>query len=103
VTVLRPGLALGRVQRDRFEPAHALAMALDPSATQNVVELSLDGPSLPRWLAGEELDVEARDVTWSGDGSAGYALLVTAGMPLGWTRRSGTRLRNLYPKGLRQR
>jgi len=103
VTVLRPGLALGRVQRDRFEPAHALAMALDPSATHSVVELSLDGPSLPRWLVGEELDVEERDVTWSGDGSAGYALLVTAGMPLGWTRRSGTRLRNLYPKGLRQR
>lgn len=103
VRILRPGLALGRWQRGRFEPAHALAMALDPGSVNRMVDVTLDGTSLPRWLAGEELDVEAPDVTWSGEPEEGYALLTTEGMPLGWTRRSGSRLRNLYPKGLRQR
>ncbi|NBC96499.1 MAG: hypothetical protein GVY27_09115, partial [Deinococcus-Thermus bacterium] len=68
-----------------------------------------DGPSVLRYLAGEELGLgadEPRDVRALGvDASAAeLAVLVSvAGVPVGWGQRRGTRLRNRYPKGLRRR
>ena len=110
LTVLRPGLALGRAHGDgRFEPAHALAQALRPDEARARIDLDPDGPSVLRYLAGEELGLgadEPRDVRALGvDASAAeLAVLVSvAGVPVGWGQRRGTRLRNRYPKGLRRR
>jgi 16S rRNA C967 or C1407 C5-methylase (RsmB/RsmF family)/NOL1/NOP2/fmu family ribosome biogenesis protein len=110
LTVLRPGLALGRAHGDgRFDPAHALAQALRPDEARARLDLDPDGPSVLRYLAGEELGVGAdapHDVRAEGfEGSAAElaALVSVAGVPVGWGQRRGTRLRNRYPKGLRRR
>jgi 16S rRNA C967 or C1407 C5-methylase (RsmB/RsmF family)/NOL1/NOP2/fmu family ribosome biogenesis protein len=110
LTVLRPGLALGRAHGDgRFEPAHALAQALRPHEARARLDLHPDGPSALRFLAGEELGVGADappDVRSDGleAQAAEVAVLVcVAGVPVGWGQRRGTRLRNRYPKGLRRR
>jgi NOL1/NOP2/fmu family ribosome biogenesis protein len=103
-------LALGRAHGDgRFDPAHALAQALRPSEARARLDLDPDGPSAPRYLAGEELGVGGdapADVRAAGlDGRAAeLAVLVSVGgVPVGWGQRRGTRLRNRYPKGLRRR
>jgi 16S rRNA C967 or C1407 C5-methylase (RsmB/RsmF family)/NOL1/NOP2/fmu family ribosome biogenesis protein len=108
--LLRPGLALGRVRPGgRFEPAHALAQALRAGEARARLELAADGPSVRRYLAGEELGVGAEAPSDArADGldaaAAEVAVLVTVGgVPLGWGQRRGTRLRNRYPKGLRRR
>lgn len=39
--VLRPGLHLGTLKKNRFEPAHALALALCPKDVKHVWNLSV--------------------------------------------------------------
>lgn len=110
VPSLRPGLALGRLQGDRFVPAHALAQALRPGEARVRLDLPLASASSDAWLAGEELEWQATlaaGAVVTGDaaelGRGGYVQVTVAGCGLGWARRSGDRLRNLYPKGLRRR
>ena len=48
--VLRPGLELGEIKKDRFEPAHALALWLKTAkTTQN---FSADSPEITKYLHG---------------------------------------------------
>ena len=88
--VLRPGLELGAVKKDRFEPAHALALWLRESSCQ--LELPPEGAEIAAYLHGEVLP--CREKGWC---------LVTAGeYALGWGKGDGSRLKNHYPKGLRK-
>lgn len=102
--VLRRGLPLGTVRRGRLEPAHALAMASPSADVRRRVALDPDGPTVRRWLAGEEASRDDAGVTVhpGGDLGDGYARVEVLGAPLGWGRLSGPRLRNLRPKGLRR-
>lgn len=89
--IVRPGLPLGAAKPGRFEPAHALALALPPGAVRQTVDLTV--AEAERYLAGEPL---ARP------GSPGWLLVTVAGWPLGWGKRSGEIVKNHYPKGLRR-
>ncbi len=107
--VLRPGLALGRTRAGgRFEPAHALAQALRPDEVRARLELDPAGPTVLRYLRGEELDLAAlaapdvRAFGLAADDPDGHLLVTVADAPLGWALRRGARLRNRYPKGLRR-
>lgn len=96
--VLRPGLHLGTLKKDRLEPAHALAMTLPAEAVVQTVELSLDadGPQAAvRYLRGESFPLSEEA------GRAGWVLVTVDGFPLGWGKASGGQLKNHYPKGLR--
>ena len=53
--VLRPGLHLGNVVRGRFEPAHALAMALRREEALRSISLPGTGPQAYAWFRGESL------------------------------------------------
>jgi len=90
VRMVRPGLLLGRERPGRFEPAHALAMAVDPTMARRVREV--DDRAAAAWLRGETLD---------STGAGGWTLVVWKGWPLGWGRAVGGTLKNHYPKGLR--
>ena len=90
VRLVRPGLLLGRARPGRFEPAHALAMALGPKAVRRV--RTVDDGEAAAWLRGETLDH---------NGPAGWTLVAWNGWPLGWGRAAGGTLKNHYPKGLR--
>ena len=90
VRLYRPGLLLGRARPGRLEPAHALAMALDPAMAARVRRV--DDAEAGAFLRGEPL---------AGDGPPGWALVSWGDWPLGWGRASGGVLKNHYPKGLR--
>ena len=88
--VLRAGLELGTVKKDRFEPSHALALWL--SGCARTLSLPPDGPRMAAYLHGEALPCAEKG--W---------LLVTAGAyPIGWGKGDGSLLKNHYPKGLRK-
>ena len=90
--VVRGGVLAGSVLKKRFQPAHALFMAYGADCT-NREELTLADPRTVAWLRGEEIDAVTAQNGWC-------AVLVD-GFPLGGGKVSGGRIKNHYPKGLR--
>lgn len=90
--VLRPGLQLGVIKKNRFEPAHALALALRPEDVRYTCELSSDGSEIRAYLGGRTLQR---------GGSNGWYLLTVDGYSIGWGKLAGGIMKNHYPKGLR--
>ena len=91
--VLRTGLLLAHSEGKRFEPDHALAMALSPEEAAQSAEL--DEQQALSFQAGEALSL--------GELPGGYTLLCYRGVPLGWGKQAGGVMKNHYPKGLRRR
>ncbi|MCA9837874.1 MAG: RsmF rRNA methyltransferase first C-terminal domain-containing protein [Trueperaceae bacterium] len=94
IHILRAGLFLGWLEKNRFEPAHALALSLTKAqASQfNHLDLELEDPRLEAYLKGEQIYAK---------GEKGWLLICVAGYPLGWGKRSGENINNARPKGLR--
>lgn len=90
--VVRGGVLAGSVLKKRFQPAHALFMAYGADCT-NREELTLADPRTAAWLRGEEINAATAQNGWC-------AVLVD-GFPLGGGKVSGGRIKNHYPKGLR--
>ena len=90
VKVLRPGLELGEVKKDRFEPAHALALWLKSAERTEV--FAAESPTAQAFLRGETIPSQNR----------GWTLLQVDGYSLGWGKGDGKVLKNHYPKGLRR-
>ena len=88
--VERPGLELGTVKKDRFEPAHALALWLtDCRRSQNY---PADSRQIADYLHGDV--VPSREIGW--------CLVTVDGFSIGWGKGDGRVLKNHYPKGLRR-
>ena len=90
--VLRPGWHLGTVKKNRFEPAHALALALSADQCANTLHFPAADPLLLRYLKGESLPA---------DGDKGWTLVCADQFPIGWGKLADGQLKNHYPKGLR--
>ena len=90
--MVRGGALAGSVVKKRFQPAHALFMAYGTQCTTRE-ELTLHDPRTAAWLRGEEIDAATAQNGWC-------AVLVD-GFPLGCGKVSGGRIKNHYPKGLR--
>ena len=88
--VLRAGLELGIVKKDRFEPAHALALWLQTCAC--VASFGADTDEIRRYLHGDVVPCDKK----------GWCLVQVDGYSLGWGKGDGTVLKNHYPKGLRR-
>ena len=88
--VLRPGLELGSVKKDRFEPSHALALWLAECSCQ--LELAPEGSEMAAYLHGEVLPCKEK----------GWCLVKAGGFSIGWGKGDGVQLKNHYPKGLRK-
>lgn len=91
--VLRPGLHLGTVKKNRFEPSHALALALSVSDVRHHIDLDSNGQDIRSYLNG---------MTMSLEGEKGWYLVCTDGYSIGWGKLAGGILKNHYPKGLRK-
>jgi 16S rRNA C967 or C1407 C5-methylase (RsmB/RsmF family)/NOL1/NOP2/fmu family ribosome biogenesis protein len=91
VPVVRDGLWLGERKPGRFEPSHALALAIDPATARNRLDLDVAGAR--RWIAGEPA---------AAAGPGGWVLVTVDGFGLGWGKRTGGAVKNHYPKGLRR-
>lgn len=92
--VLRPGLHVASVRKNRLEPAHGLAMALREEEASRVCRLNGAGEEAARYINGETLSV---------GGEKGWTLVTVDGYSLGWGKQAGGVLKNHYPKGLRRR
>ena len=90
IKVMRPGLELGEVKKDRFEPAHALALWLKD--LENREDFAADSQQLKAYMHGET--VPSRRTGW--------CLVSVDGYSLGWGKGDGNVLKNHYPKGLRR-
>lgn len=88
--VLRPGLELGIVKKDRFEPAHALALWLGGCA--NVQRYAPDSEEIKAYLHGDVVPSSVK----------GWTLVCAGDYSIGWGKGDGKVLKNHYPKGLRR-
>lgn len=88
--VLRPGLELGEIKKDRFEPAHALALWLKSCKT--VQDYPADSGEIAAFLHGDVVKSAQK----------GWCLVTAGGYSIGWGKGDGTVLKNHYPKGLRR-
>lgn len=97
--VMREGLFLGELKKNRFEPSQALAMVLKREQYESSINLTADGDNVIRYLKGETIQVdedERRESTRDG-----WQLVCVDGYPLGWGKLSGTTLKNKYLAGWR--
>lgn len=88
--VLRAGLELGELLKNRFGPAHAWALWL--KALANTVSYPEQSQELARYLAGDVLPCDRQ----------GWTLVMADGLSLGFAKGDGRVLKNHYPKALRR-
>lgn len=93
LNVIRPGWWLGSFKKDRFEPSHALAMALHPEETQRTFQL--DESTSIAYLRRETLRFPPNTLP------DGWTLLTLDRFPLGWGKVVKGTVKNHYPAGLR--
>lgn len=90
--VLRCGVLLGSLEKDRFVPAHHVMHALG-SQCINREELTLQDPRTAAYLRGEEIAAQTA--------APGWCAVCVDGFALGAGKVSAGRVKNHYPKGLR--
>lgn len=92
IKVLRTGLHIGTIKKNRFEPAHALALALNPADVKYVMNLDSNDRTIMQYLNGQ---------TFPAEGEKGWYLICVDGFGIGWGKLAGGMMKNHYPKGLR--
>ena len=90
IKVMRPGLELGTVKKDRFEPAHALALWLNNC--RNTECYGADSEEMKAYLHGDVVPSQKK----------GWCLVCADRYSIGWGKGDGRVLKNHYPKGLRR-
>ena len=93
INVVRSGIYAGQLQKGRFVPAHSLytTPVLIP---KSVINFDVDDKSFDAYLHGQEIECN--------ENLKGYVALCVCGIPFGFGKASGGRLKNHYPKGLRK-
>ena len=90
--VLRYGLHLGVLKKNRFEPSHALSHYLKLDDVKNVENFKIEDEEILNYLRGNTINTGK---------SRGWVLVSVEGVALGWGKESNGVLKNHYPKGLR--
>jgi len=91
--VLRCGLHLGTLKKNRFEPSHALALTLHPDEARHSYALTME--QARAYLNGQT-------ITITNELPGGWYLLTIDGYSIGWGKLAGGVMKNHYPKGLRK-
>lgn len=89
--VIRAGLQLGSIVKDRFMPSHSLALATNIAEFKNVARINND--VIYKYLNGE---------TFNYEGENGWYLISYNGMSAGFGKLANGIMKNHYPKGLRK-
>jgi len=87
--VVHPGIWLGLLKKDRFEPAHPLALFIKPEEIANGVTFASGSSELSAYLRGEG----------SPSNATGWAVVCVDGFPLGWGKGVQGILKNHFPRG----
>lgn len=91
--LLRTGLYLGEMKKNRFEPSQALAMALTPSQVEQSISFSAEDDRVIRYLKGETITTDTDE--------SGWILICVDGYPLGWGKANRGVIKNKYLAGWR--
>lgn len=94
--IMRNGLLLGEVKKNRFEPSQALAMALTMQEYDKVINLPASDERVIKYLKGETIDF-AEGHSYKD----GWNLFCVDGYPLGWGKFGKQTLKNKYLAGWR--
>lgn len=90
--VLRYGLHLGILKKNRFEPSHALSHYLKIDDVKYIENFNINEKEVLDYLRGNTINTGQ---------SRGWVLVCVEGVALGWGKESNGVLKNHYPKGLR--
>jgi NOL1/NOP2/fmu family ribosome biogenesis protein len=90
--IIRAGLHLGGLKKNRFEPNHALALGLQKKDFKNAVDLNFNQKEVYDYLTGNTISYKVPD---------GWCGIFVDGFPLGWGKASSMTVKNHFPKGLR--
>ncbi len=93
-SVFMPGVVIGEVQKNMLKPHHQLFSAFGNDMKVKV-ELTRGDSRVEKYLRGEEIDCDTTD--------AGWCAVCYEGVPLGGGKISSGRVKNHYPKGLRNK
>lgn len=91
--LLRSGLHLGEIMKNRFEPSHALALSSKPSDWKQILSFSSESEQIQQFLRGESFFVSTP--------YKGYVLVCCDTIPIGYGKIANGMLKNHLPKGLR--
>lgn len=92
--ILRQGLLLGEMKKQRFEPSQALASALRMDEYDKLLLLESKDSNVIRYLKCETIEPD----TSHGEG---WYLVCVDGYPLGWSKLSKSNFKNKYLPGWR--
>ena len=92
--ILRSGLLLGEMKKNRFEPSQALACALKAEEYDNCYNLTADDEDVIRYLKCETIDAKTTV-------KDGFVLICVDGYPLGWGKAAKGVIKNKYLAGWR--
>lgn len=87
IKIVTPGLFLGTLKKDRFEPSHALCLALEKDDFKSAIEVS----ECYKFFTGETIFSDKK----------GWTAVLYNGYPVGWGKASNGVLKNHFPKYLR--
>ncbi|MDY4085553.1 MAG: RsmB/NOP family class I SAM-dependent RNA methyltransferase [Ruminococcus bromii] len=91
--ILRAGIILGEIAKNRIEPHHSAFMAAKPDDCVSFVDLDVNDKEIKAFLHGEEIPISSE--------TKGYTAVCVNGMTTGFGKASNGKLKNKYPKGLR--
>ena len=86
------GIFAGRLKNNRFVPNHHLFKCDIKIKNHKLLNLSCSDSKALDFIAGKEISFDSR----------GYCGVRVEGIPLGFGKASCKKLKNHYPKGLRQ-
>jgi NOL1/NOP2/sun family putative RNA methylase len=91
IKVVRCGLHLGVCKKNRFEPSHALALALKKDDFKASISLDYSSSQLKNYLMGDIIPCDEN----------GWTAVLVNDFPIGWGKSSSGMLKNHFPKFLR--
>ncbi len=92
--ILRSGLLIGEMKKNRFEPSQALACALKKSEYDSCLSLAPDDPDIIRYLKCEAIEPKQSVPD-------GFVLVCAGEYPLGWGKKNRSGFKNRYLPGWR--
>ncbi len=92
--IMRSGLLLGEIKKNRFEPSQALACALHMDEYDAVYNMDINDEDVIRYLKCETINAKTpvKD---------GFVLVCAGGFPIGWAKAQNDTLKNKYLPGWR--
>ena len=90
--VLRYGINIGSIKKNRFVPSHSLSHYLKCEEAKYIENFNFDDSKVLEYLRGNTINTNQ---------SRGWVLVCVNNIPLGWGKESNGILKNHYPKGLR--